>query len=58
MILDLWQLYVLLAVGGFFVAYLWESFFPGRDEPRYRWEMPSSYRPKYGLPPPPPPDEK
>jgi hypothetical protein len=53
-LLSLWQLFVLVGVGGFFVAYLWQSFHPSDDEPKYRWEMPSSYRPKY--PPPPEPD--
>jgi len=49
---ELWQLLVLLAVGGFLFAYLWESIFPSRDEPTYYWE--SSYGAKYELPPPPP----
>ena len=38
MLLDLWELLVLIAIGGFLFAYLWESLFPSRDEPTYHWE--------------------
>jgi hypothetical protein len=30
--LDLWSLVVLIAVGGFLFAYLWDSLFPDRDD--------------------------
>jgi hypothetical protein len=49
-LLNLWELFVLVAGGGFVLAYLWESLFPSRDEPTYYWET-DGYLPNY-LPPP------